>query len=79
MGPGLGQCYRLETNTCPPEEQFGPCAPTEPRCPQGFTCISEFCCSDDGSSVSRRAKRNLPAFMQWVIFYFYYKNVHNFF
>lgn len=68
MGPGLGQCYRLETNTCPPEEQFGPCAPTEPRCPQGFTCIGEFCCSDDGSNISRRAKRNLPAFMQWVIF-----------
>ncbi|KAI6215051.1 SH2 domain and EF-hand domain pair-containing protein [Aphelenchoides besseyi] len=34
-GPDGGQCYRLETGTCAPQDQFGPCNPTEPKCPSG--------------------------------------------
>jgi hypothetical protein len=63
VGPDSGQCYKLETGTCAPEDQFGPCNPTNPQCPPGYTCIGGFCCANErtaGASYQRR-KRSILA------------------
>uniref|UniRef100_A0A183BJQ0 CC domain-containing protein n=1 Tax=Globodera pallida TaxID=36090 RepID=A0A183BJQ0_GLOPA len=46
VGEGEGQCFRLDTGTCAPEEQSGPCAP-DGSCPPGYECIEGFCCQTD--------------------------------
>ncbi|KAI6240956.1 hypothetical protein M3Y99_00405400 [Aphelenchoides fujianensis] len=60
-GPEGGQCYRLETGTCAPQDQFGPCNPTEPKCPPGYTCQGGFCCADNATTYRRRKRSMLLA------------------
>lgn len=55
-GADAGQCYRLDTGTCAAQDQFGPCSTTEPRCPNGYTCIGGFCCSDNAGNYWRRKR-----------------------
>ncbi|CAD5215868.1 unnamed protein product [Bursaphelenchus okinawaensis] len=57
-GADAGQCYRLDTGTCAPIDQYGPCSPTEPRCPNGYTCIGGFCCNDNAPPTYLRKKRS---------------------
>uniref|UniRef100_A0A1I7SSX3 Ubiquitin-fold modifier-conjugating enzyme 1 n=1 Tax=Bursaphelenchus xylophilus TaxID=6326 RepID=A0A1I7SSX3_BURXY len=58
-GPDAGQCYRLDTGTCAPVDQYGPCSQTEPRCPNGYTCIGGFCCSDNAPTYLRKKRSHL--------------------
>ncbi|CAD5221330.1 unnamed protein product [Bursaphelenchus xylophilus] len=53
-GPGVGNCFRLNTGTCAPEDQFGPCGVNN-QCPPNYTCYGGFCCRN-GSF--RRKKRS---------------------
>ncbi|KAL3078657.1 hypothetical protein niasHT_033016 [Heterodera trifolii] len=54
VGEGEGQCFRLDTGTCAPEEQSGPCAP-DGTCPPGYECIEGFCCQTDAGGANPAA------------------------
>ncbi|CAD5215376.1 unnamed protein product [Bursaphelenchus okinawaensis] len=53
-GPGVGNCFRLNTGTCAPEDQFGPCGANN-QCPPNYTCYGGFCCRN---GTFRRKKRS---------------------
>ncbi|KAH7716975.1 Protein K04H4.2 a [Aphelenchoides avenae] len=60
-GPGTGQCYRLDTGTCAPQDQLGPCQAND-TCPPNSTCIGGFCCVNSGINTRRR-RRSLESFL----------------
>uniref|UniRef100_A0A915LLD4 CC domain-containing protein n=1 Tax=Meloidogyne javanica TaxID=6303 RepID=A0A915LLD4_MELJA len=65
VGDGEGECRRLDTGTCAPEEQLGPCGPNN-ECPAGYECIEGFCCRIDNggrSGSTRRYRRGITELM----------------
>nr|CAD2171792.1 unnamed protein product [Meloidogyne enterolobii] len=65
VGDGEGECRRLDTGTCAPEEQLGPCGPNN-ECPAGYECIEGFCCRIDNggrSGNTRRYRRGITKLM----------------
>ncbi|KAL7077981.1 hypothetical protein ACQ4LE_002230 [Meloidogyne hapla] len=56
VGDGEGECKRLDTGTCAPEEQLGPCGPNN-ECPAGYECIEGFCCRIDNGGRNGNIRR----------------------